>query len=92
MPVKGASKNRAAAAAKTKKFNLQTKKSVELQAGEKMKVRVKFKKNNKKSVRKINKLLGKTKQARKHSNVKVKVKATGAEGTTTKKKKIRLKV
>jgi YVTN family beta-propeller protein len=75
---------------KTKSYKLKTK-TVSLNEGKTKSVKLKFEKQ-KKSVRKIDKLLNKDKKARKRNKLTVKVKATGpAGGTDMGKAKIKLK-
>ena len=89
---KVAKRGLASTAAKTKNFTLKTKTGIQLQAGVKETIPVKFKKNSK-TLAKIKKLLKGSKKARKKSKVVTDLTVTSALGvTTTSKLKIKLKL
>jgi hypothetical protein len=78
-------------ASKLKKFKLKKKTGIGLRAGVRKVIRLKFK-NNRRSVRRITKLLGSSKGARKRSKVIVNLTATSTAGVASSSKlKIKLK-
>ncbi len=88
---KVAQRKSATTSAKTKNYKLKRKRGIGLQAGVKKTIRLKFK-NNRKTVKRITKLLKRSKKARKGSKVTVSLTATTTAGVaSTSKLKIKLK-
>ena len=88
---KVAQPKRGSSSAKTKNFKLKQKTGIQLQAGVKKAIRLKFKKNSK-TLKKIKKLQKGSKRARKNSKMVIHLTATSALGvSTTSKLKIKLK-